>query len=140
MRAQQIVLPTEDLRASLIAQVHALRQALGRSPAVLARSVKKQFGVPHGIEDLDARQLAAVLLSLEQLIEHQVQAERVREACRDYGVTPGGLDTLLEINYDGRDLDQLSVEELTDLRILVEGRGMTVAAGVEAEPVWEVVM
>lgn len=138
-RAHQIVLPAEDVRGSLIAQIHAFQKALGRTPCVLTRSVNKQFGVTRGLDELDASQLAEVLDSLERLIEHEEEVERVREACRDNRFTQPALDDLLDIHFDGRELAQLSNDELTDLRIRIESRG-GMAAAAETAPGAEVLM
>lgn len=132
-RALQIVLPTDDLRVSLVAQIEALRKALGRTPAVLRRSVNKQFGVSRGIDDLDDAQLSEVLFALEQLSERRATIERVRAACAARRVTAADLDVLLERHFDGRSLDQLSADELTELRVRIEV-DTSAAAGTDPEP------
>jgi hypothetical protein len=132
-RALQIVLPTDDLRVSLISQIEALRKSLGRTPAVLRRSVNKQFGVTRGLDDLVETQLSEVLLTLEQLAERRAAIERVRGACATRRVTAAGLDVLLERHFDGRSLDQLSADELTELRLRIE-EDRVAAAGTEPEP------
>lgn len=131
--AIQIVLPTDDPRASLIAQIEALRRTLGRTAAVLRRSVNKQFGVTNGLDDLNLHQLSEVHFTLEQLSDRRASIERVRAACATYRVTAAGLDTLLEQHFDGRPLDQLGPDELTDLRLRIEvDKGA--AVGSEPEP------
>jgi hypothetical protein len=131
-KALQIVLPTDDLRVSLITQINTLRKGLGRTPAVLRRSVNKRYGVAQGIDDLTEAQLSDVLCSLEQINEHLEAVERVYAVCAARRMTAAVLDAMLEIHFEGRALDQLSSDELIDLRVRIEVEEGC-AAGIEPE-------